>query len=91
MSLSKAKEILEKLSGQYPEYRSDFDASLENWPNLPSGFILKYLGTAASFPEDWERGASMQRKEGVNIPYKTECEMGAGLWDRLTDGAWRNV
>lgn len=62
--------------------------ALRDWPKLPPGYVLKWLHF--QFPEDWERGVGMQRELGLSvIPPKTECEGGAGMWDRITGGAWR--
>lgn len=65
--------------------------ALANWPKLPPKPVLRNLGGHMSqWPEDWERGKVMQREFGLDlIPPKTEYECGAGLWDRITNGAWR--
>ena len=58
--------------------------ALRDWPMFPEPFILKQLSMAASFPEDWKRGKELQSTHGLQaIPPKTECEMGAGLWDKI--------
>lgn len=68
-----------------------FDAlrqAFRNWPKLPSPLALQFI--PGNFPEDWERGKQMQAElKGDAIPWKTECEIGAGAWDRMTNGAWR--
>ena len=62
--------------------------ALRDWPKLPPAYVLKWLD--GKFSEDWERGKAMQRELGLSvIPPKTECEIGAGMWDRITNGAWR--
>lgn len=62
--------------------------ALRDAPQLPSPFILSVLGdTAGKYPKDWERGKQLQRKHGLDaIPPRTECEVGAGLWDRIRKG-----
>lgn len=56
-------------------------------PLFPSPFVLLHLGTVAKFPDDWNRGKKLQREHGLEvIPPKTECELGAGLWERIRGG-----
>ena len=51
---------------------------------LPEPYILNEMGRYAEWPRDWERGKALQRELGGEaIPYKSECESGAGLWQRL--------
>lgn len=58
--------------------------ALRDLPEMPNAFILMHLGSAAKYPEDWNKGKELQNKLGLDtIPPKTECEMGAGLWFRL--------
>lgn len=58
--------------------------ALRDQPKLPEPRVLSHLNRAAKFPEDWERGKQMQRKLGLDaIPPNTECEMGAGWWNRV--------
>ena len=53
---------------------------------MPPAAILKYL--PGKFPEDYNRGKEMQaeisdhNERWKKIPYKTECEIGAGYWQR---------
>ena len=64
--------------------------ALKEWPKLPPPNVLKWLSSAGTWPDDWERGKIMQRELGLDaIPPKTECEQGAGFWDRITGGAWK--
>lgn len=64
--------------------------ALRDMPALPNPRVLRLLRIAASFHDDWPRGKEMQRELGRDaIPAVTECEMGAGFWDRITRGAWR--
>ena len=77
-----------------PELRSELRHSLDvqygilhalrDMPLFPPAFVLLHLGSAAKYPEDWKRGKELQVKHGLGvIPPKTECELGAGLWDRI--------
>lgn len=67
--------------------------ALKAWPKLPSAYILHQLGgVCAEFPKDYDRGNEIQRElPAGRIPFSTEAEMGAGYWDRITNGAWRTV
>lgn len=61
--------------------------ALRDLPEIPNAFILMHLGSSAKWPEDKNKGTELQRKFGSDkIPYKTECEMGAGLWFRIREG-----
>lgn len=76
------------------EYKRIFTTAMRNAPKLPEPYILCKLGSGcgAKYPEDWVRGKHMQRELGLDvIPPKSEVESGAGLWDRITNGSWRNV
>lgn len=91
-----AKSIFDRIERVYSGYTDEIDEAKREWPLMPSGLVLKLLGTKGKFPEDWETGKSIQRElysreNPYRIPFKTECEMGAGFWDRLTKGEWRNV
>lgn len=58
--------------------------ALRDAPRFPDPFVLMHLGTIAKYPEDWNRGKELQRELGLTvIPPKTECELGAGLWERI--------
>ena len=62
--------------------------ALRDMPQFPPPFVLVHLGSAAKYPEDWQRGKELQREHGLDvIPPKTECELGAGLWDRIRSAA----
>ncbi len=51
---------------------------------LPPPIVLKRMGSFARWPEDHEAGKRLQAQIGRDaIPYKSECEGGAGLWLRL--------
>ena len=64
--------------------------AFQEWPAMPPPYVLKHL--PGTFPEDGNRGKAIQREFGSDlVPYKTECEIGAGFWDRITNGAWRNA
>lgn len=57
--------------------------ALRDLPEVPPYDVLLLLSRAAKYPDDWEIGARLQRQERKPIPYKTECELGAGLWWRI--------
>lgn len=58
---------------------------------LPEPIILKEMGHYAKWPEDNERGKRLQRRVGSEkIPFKSECEGGAGLWLRLNSERTEN-
>lgn len=61
--------------------------ALRDAPELPPPFVLLHLGKVAKWPEDSKRGKELQRQHGLDaIPPKSECECGAGLWDRIRRG-----
>jgi hypothetical protein len=65
--------------------------ALRDAPTLPPPFILKHLGQFGKWPEDSNRGKELQREHGSEaIPFVTECEIGAGLWDRIQRGLCAN-
>lgn len=54
---------------------------------MPAPWILKWLGRAAKWPEDNSLGKMLQRKLSSDaIPFKSECEGGAGVWYRIRQG-----
>lgn len=62
--------------------------ALKDWPAMPEPYLLMQF--RGEFPEDWDRGKRIQSEFGIGVvPPKTECEIGAGFWDRITDGRWR--
>lgn len=76
------RELIHSLEVQYGILHALRDA-----PLFPSGFVLKHLGTVGRFPQDSNRGKELQREHGSSvIPFKTECEIGAGLWERIRNG-----
>lgn len=65
--------------------------SFKKWPAMPDPVALKLLPHADS-SDDGVRGKSIQREFGLTlVPPVSECEWGAGFWDRITNGAWRTV
>ncbi len=99
--LSSTKAECERLRAQVAEldsglkYWRDNEQALRealvNWPKMPDSWTLgSVLSGISAFPEDWERGKRIQREVPDFIPYKTECEKGAGYWDRITGGQWRS-
>jgi len=82
--------------GMYSTMR-DREAALKdafrNWPQWPSGLALHILGrNGGDHAKDWRRGKELQFERGLNIivPMECEAEIGAGYWDRITNGAWRH-
>jgi hypothetical protein len=70
--------------------------ALRDWPKLPSPYILHQIGGhCGEWPADWYRGKSLQNQlvgdDIERIPFTAECEKAAGFWDRITNGAWREV
>lgn len=69
--------------------------ALRDWPRMPSAYMLHQIGgVCGEYPADWERGKKIQNElpfeEIDRIPFTVECEKGAGFWDRITGGAWRD-
>lgn len=65
--------------------------ALRDAPEMPPPFVLLHLSTASKWPEDSNRGKELQRKLGLGvIPPKSECECGAGVWDRIRAGLVAN-
>lgn len=61
--------------------------ALRELPEVPPVAVLLYLSRAAKWPEDNSLGKQLQRKVGsAVIPFKSECEGGAGLWTRIRSG-----
>lgn len=76
------RELIHSLEVQYGILHALRDA-----PTFPSAFVLMHLGSAGKFPDDSNRGKELQREHGSKIiPFKSECEIGAGLWDRIYNG-----
>lgn len=64
--------------------------AFRNWPALPSGLALHILGrNGGDYTKDWAKGKQMQAD--AHVPYEAEAEIGAGFWDRITNGAWREA
>lgn len=84
------RELVYSLEVQYGVLHAIRDV-----PEFPDPFILKHLGSSATYPEDFNRGKELQIKHGLDIiPPNHECEGGAGLWERirsaLTSGALKS-
>lgn len=63
-------------------------SALRDWPRMPEPLVLRNI--KGKFPEDWEVGKAIQRELGLEVvPPVTECEIGAGAWDMMTKGEWR--
>lgn len=66
--------------------------ALAEWPKLPNPIVLKQLASAGKWAIDNPRGKALQAELGLDvIPPVSECELGAGFWDRITAGAWRKI
>lgn len=76
--------------GRFARDHMELLEALRAWPQLPSPSVLHTLSFCGTFPDDHKRGLQVRAVVGhVRVPFVTECEIGAGLWDRITDGAWR--
>ena len=60
--------------------------ALRALPEVPPPLVMKALSSAATFPTDWEIGKKMQREFPGSVPWKTEYQMGAGLYSRIREG-----
>ena len=61
--------------------------ALRDLPEMPNAFVLMHLSKAAEYPKDYNKGKELQQKYKSDIiPYKHECEGGAGFWFRLRQG-----
>ena len=70
----------------------DIRAALRNLPEVPPVEVLRLLSGLGNFPEDCNEGKRLQEKHGSDaIPYKTEIELAAGFWVRLTRGLREDV
>lgn len=67
--------------------------AFRNWPHWPSPLALHILGrNGGSYALDWQRGKEIQFGQiNVLVPGEAEAEIGAGYWDRITKGAWREA
>ena len=75
------------MSDDYKDEFFAFRMAFRNWPKLPDPLALRHI--SGSFPDDWRFGKVMQSAVGgIRVPWKTECEIGAGAWHRYTNGAW---
>lgn len=65
--------------------------ALKRWPESPEPLVLQIMGNCAT-GDDKERRMEMQSELGLDaVPPVTECESGAGFWDRITMGSWRDA
>lgn len=61
--------------------------ALRDLPEMPPPWILLFFDRASKFPEDSNLGKKLQQMlPRGTIPYKTECECGAGVWYRIRQG-----
>lgn len=61
--------------------------ALRDLPEMPPPLVLAFLSRAAQFAADYPVGKRLQlESRDLDIPFNTECEMGAGLWFRLRRG-----
>ena len=82
------------MESKQTEYWASKNIALLNalmaWPRLPEPDVLLQLAYAADWAQDSPRGKKLQVELGLDaIPPVSECESGAGFWDRITCGAWR--
>jgi len=77
------------MDNQYWEsVAAELKDAFRGWPSMPSPLALRHIG--GDFGKDWKRGKEIQRDLGIEIvPPECNCEIGAGFWDRITDGGWR--
>ena len=84
-TISVFQEGLESGLWWHEELFSDPDLNaVRDLPEFPHPWLLKQLGSAARYPEDHTLGKQAQIKVGsAVIPFKSECEGGAGVWIRI--------
>lgn len=79
-------ELRREVRRGWDEIRLLTDA-IRDSSDMPEPIILLLLSRAGKWPEDVEKGKEMQRQLGSEkIPFKTECEIGAGVWFRIRQG-----
>lgn len=82
-------ELRRELRRAWDDHYELLDA-LRDLPELPPKRVLHTLSHAARWPEDHTAGKLMQREKGLDaIPPVSECEGGAGVWQRLRAAAIR--
>lgn len=82
-------ELRRELRQAWDDHYALLDA-LRDLPEIPSSRVLHILSHAAKWPEDHNAGKIIQREVGLNaIPPVSECEGGAGVWQRLRAAAIR--
>lgn len=61
--------------------------ALRDLPEMAPPWILLFLDRAATYPDDNSLGKKLQRHlKSSAIPFKSECEGGAGVWYRIRQG-----
>lgn len=61
--------------------------AIRNVPEMPPPWVLLFLSRGSKWPDDSNLGKLLQRKlKGEVIPFKSECETGAGVWYRIRQG-----
>lgn len=61
--------------------------ALKDLPEVPPPHVLLFIDRASNWAIDSPQGKRMQREYGsAAIPYKSECESGAGFWYRIRQG-----
>lgn len=83
MSIERLRQELREC---WDRERAIVDA-LRDLPEMAPPWILLFFDRAAKYPDDNSLGKKLQQKlpRGA-IPYKTECEGGAGVWYRIRQG-----
>lgn len=80
------------MSEAVTDMSSELRTAFGKWPAFPNQKALGALGHFGDGGADLRRGKELQEELGVYlIPMQCNCEIGAGLWDRITNGAWRSV
>lgn len=71
------------------EMRYEFNRALIDLPQIPNMAVLQFLMHAAMNSRGmdfWNRGKELQRDNPNTIPWKTEYECAAGMWDCIRSG-----
>lgn len=78
-------ELRKEVRECWDRERAIIDA-LRDRPEMPPPCVLLFLSRASKWPMDYERKLGSEA-----IPFKTECECGAGMWFRIRQGIINSV